>query len=716
MKRLFPLLLLTLFTLSMASNGHSQAESTVEIMSQLALQLGIIVIASRLGGMLFEKTGIPSVLGELLLGVLIGPYLLGGLSLPGFPEGIFALSANSALPVSTELYGIATIASIILLFVTGLETDLALLLRFSLAGIVVGIGGVIASFSLGALSGVLFFDFTFFDPRTLFLGVISTATSVGITARLLSERRKMDSPEGVIILAGAVIDDVLGIILLAIVSGLSVLTTGLADPDVGWRQIQLVALRAIVVWLGFTAAGIIFARPLSRFMKKLKSANYIAVFALGMALILAGIFEMAGLAMIIGAYVMGLSLSKTDLNDTVRDALEGVYNLFVPVFFVVMGMLVDLKSITSPEVLLFGMLYTVVSVVAKLSGCGIPTLFLGFNTLGAARIGTGMVPRGEVALILAGIGLSTQVIDQRIFGASVLMTLITTMFAPPALSRLFHSDKKGTIKPFLVRDTVSTSFDFGSSELTNILEVRVLQSFRSEGFYVHSMPVNSHAVYQLRKNEIVITMKVKELGMEFETDVQDVIYVKTIVYEDLLNLNDAISKIKDIIKPELLLKDLTDVAGRAGPDIRRILDSRCIIPTLHAKSKEGIIEELVDVLSKNGMVYDKQSVLDAVLEREKSMSTGMQYGVALPHGKTDAVKGITVAVGLSRQGVDFQSIDGLPSKIFVMILSPLNVAGPHIQFLASLSALLNSPEARKGLLACKSREEIYWFFRKGLGK
>lgn len=715
-KFILPFTLLFFSVQVWATNGEAAGENMIEMMAHLTLQLGVIIIAARLGGLVFEKLHIPSVLGELILGVLIGPYLLGGIGFPGFPGGIFPPIEATAIPVSPELYGIATIASIILLFVTGLETDLALLLKFSLAGIAVGVSGVLASFVGGAAAGMFFFDLPFFDPRILFLGVISTATSVGITARVLSERRKMDSPEGVTILAGAVIDDVLGIILLAIVTGLSAVAAGQANPDVGWRQIEFIALRAILVWLGFTVAGILLAGPLSRGMKKLKSVTNISVFALGLALILAGIFEMAGLAMIIGAYVMGLSLSKTDLNDTVRETLEGVYSFFVPVFFVVMGMLVNLGDLFSREVLLFGAIYTVIAVAAKIFGCGLPTLFLNFNRLGATRIGMGMVPRGEVALIIAGIGLSTRVIDQRFFGASVLMTLITTMMAPPLLSRLFKSEKKGTKKTFLVRNTVSTPFDFGSTELTNLLELRVIQSFRNEGFYVHSVPINTHAVYQLRKNEILITMNAKDEILEFETDAQDVIYVKTIVYEALLQLNDIIAKVKDLIKPELLLKGLTDATGRMGADIHRILDSRCIIPNLRSKTKNEVIEELLEVLNRNGMISDRDAALDSILEREQSMSTGMQHGVALPHGKTDAVSRITVAIGLSRHGIDFQSIDGEPSKIFVLILSPLNTGGPHIQFLASLSALLNSPEARDALLACKSREEIYWFFRRGLGK
>jgi Kef-type K+ transport system membrane component KefB len=179
-----------------------------EIMTEMILEIGVILFAARLGGFLASRMGMPSVLGELLIGIVIGPYMLGGLAIPGFPEGLFPVVTGS-VPVIPELYGMATIASIILLFHSGLETDLDLFLLFSLKGAVIGIGGVIFSFFAGAWAGSMITDLPMFEPSNLFMGVLSIATSVGITARILSEQRKMDSPEGVTILAAAVLDDVL---------------------------------------------------------------------------------------------------------------------------------------------------------------------------------------------------------------------------------------------------------------------------------------------------------------------------------------------------------------------------------------------------------------------------------------------------------------------------------------------------------------------------
>jgi len=154
------------------------------MMSELVLQIAIVLFAVRGGGILAQKLKIPSVLGELLAGIVIGPYALGGIALPGFPEGIFPLGEGT-LAVSPELYGFSTVASIILLFASGLETDLSLFMKYSVAGGIIGIGGVVFSFIFGDVVGMFFLDASFADPRCLFLGVLCTATSVGITARIL---------------------------------------------------------------------------------------------------------------------------------------------------------------------------------------------------------------------------------------------------------------------------------------------------------------------------------------------------------------------------------------------------------------------------------------------------------------------------------------------------------------------------------------------------
>ncbi|MDR0330667.1 MAG: cation:proton antiporter, partial [Chitinispirillales bacterium] len=510
MKKRFsvPILLLAAIPIAaFASGSGGEGDDILGKMSMLVLQLGIIVLAARCAGLLFRKLPVPTVLIELTIGIIIGPHLLGAFPLPGFADGLFPLPENSSIPVTQELYGIAIIASIIMLFSAGLETDLALLLRFSFVGLAVGSGGVIASFAAGSLVAMYFFHWEFLDPRVLFLAVMGVSTSMGIIARILSEKRKMDSPEGVTVLASAVVDDTLGIIALTVVTGVVASTAAGAAlaADAGpSASAAWVVGKAVLVWLGFTAAGILFASPLAKVIKKFKTVTFISIFALGLALILAGIFEKAGLAMIIGAYIMGLCLSKTDLADTVRDALEVINSFFVPVFFVVMGMLVDLSAVLSKEVLTFGALYSLAMIAAKVFGCGVPTLFFNFNRTGALRIGMSMVPRGEVTFIIAGIGLSSGVLDASLFGAAILMVLACDLISPPLIALVYSSKGKGVKKDFLLRQTVATPIDVASSELTGLLESRVVQAFRAEGFFVHSISIDGRNVYHLRKDEIQI--------------------------------------------------------------------------------------------------------------------------------------------------------------------------------------------------------------------
>ncbi|MBT7171750.1 MAG: cation:proton antiporter, partial [Phycisphaerales bacterium] len=297
-------------------SGDAKAPGEIDMihrMMMLSIQFGAIIFAAKFFNMLFERFKMPGVLGELCAGMVIGPFALGQVALPGFAGGLFApFSAVQA--VSPELTGIATIASIVLLFDVGLETDLKLLIRYSFAGSLVGIGGVVASFALGMAAMWLFSESMlneqvgFFHYKCLFMGVVSTATSVGITARILSEKRKLDSPEGVTILSAAVIDDVIGIIMLAIVAGIAqsqqaAEATG-GSTAVNWGHIGTIGAKAVGVWLVATVIGIAASRKISVLLKYFGERTSIAVMAFGMALILAGLFEEAGLAMIIGGQVV----------------------------------------------------------------------------------------------------------------------------------------------------------------------------------------------------------------------------------------------------------------------------------------------------------------------------------------------------------------------------------------------------------------------------
>ena len=259
-------------------------------------------------------------------------------------------------------------------------------------------------------------------------------------------------------------------------------TIGAGGGSVNWGSIGMTALKCIGVWLIATALGLLLARYIAKFLRFFKSPTVFATLALGFALLLSGLFEQVGLAMIIGAYVMGLSLSKTDVSFAIQRALHPLYSFFVPVFFVVMGMLVDIRVFSNPETLKIGLLYTVLAVLAKVIGCALPSLFMNFNWLGALRIGTGMVPRGEVALIIAGIGLSQGFLDPSLFGIAVIMTLGTTILAPPLLTLVISFGGKGVKKETYDSSTVSTPFTFPSVYVADAVFQRMHETFEAEGY------------------------------------------------------------------------------------------------------------------------------------------------------------------------------------------------------------------------------------------
>ncbi len=684
-------------------------------MMMLALQLGVIVIAARLGNILFTRIGLPGVVGELMTGVVIGPYVLGRVPLPGFPDGLFHLHdavAVGSIPVSPELYGICTVASIVLLFLVGLETDIGLFLRYSVAGSAVGVGGVAVSFLMGDLMAILFSPMLFgerlgfFDAPCLFLGIISTATSVGITARILSENRKLDSPEGVTILAGAVIDDVLGMILLAI--GMGIITASRASGGVDWGHIGAIAVKAVAVWMAATVLGLAAARRISTLLKAFRDLSVIAIMALGLAMILAGLFEEAGLAMIIGAYVMGLSLSKTDLRHVIREKLYPIHVFLVPVFFTVMGMLVDVRALTSREVLLFGLLYTAVAAAAKVIGCGLPALFVNFNLRGALRIGTGMLPRGEVTLIIAGTGLAAGLLNPRIFGVVVFMTAAAALAAPPIIVALFRSPKSG-VRHVPPGETGLTEivFSFPSALAAEFVVDKLLRAFESEGFFVHTLN-RAERLYQLRKERTVITFRQREGDIVFDARESEVPFINTAMVEVVADLERAIRELR---KP----LDLASISRRvqeggappAAPSLlRRHLHRDLLVAELKGATKSAVINELLDLLCRKGYVKNRDDALQAVMEREESMSTGMQYGIAIPHGRTDAVDSLVCAIGIQPSGVDFDAVDGKPSRIIVLTLSPRNAASPYMQFMSMISQALNE-QGRAALLACDNEDDMY---------
>ncbi|WP_372796243.1 cation:proton antiporter [Pontiella sp.] len=535
-------------------NLEEESHGITHMMMHLIIQLAVIIVCAKIGGFVAQKyLNMPSVLGELASGMVIGPYALGGMI--DLPILGMLFAENAGFAASAELYGIATLASIILLFLAGLETDIAAFLRYSVVGSIVGLGGLVAAFVIGDLVAVMWpnngID-SFMQPAALFLGVISVATSVGITARILAEKRKMASPEGVTILAGAVFDDVFGIITLAIVMGMA--KAGADGGHVAWGAIGLIALKAIGFFVVVTGLGLAFSRKITALIKRFKSKEIIVAICFGLALLLAGLAEMAGLAMIIGAYIMGLALSRTDLANEIEQHLEGVYNILVPIFFCVMGMMVDFTAMK--PVLLFGSVYSIFAVFSKVLGCGLPALVTRFNLRGSLRIGLGMLPRGEVALIVAGIGLAGGVIDQGIFGVAIMMTVVTTMLAPPLLVKSFEGGS-GLRKEMdsSDQDIEVIELEFPSRDITEFLVNRFVRALQREEFFVHHLHTEE-PTYRVLKDDIAFTLVEGETRITINVPKPNQHVARMILLEELLSLTDLLESTKQMKSVDEMGTDL----------------------------------------------------------------------------------------------------------------------------------------------------------------
>jgi len=497
--------------------GHDLLHSITLLMMQLA----VILLVAKIGGEIFERfLKQPSVLGELIGGVLISPYAFGHLfNIPGVGPLFETVKLSNILKasplqpdfaVSPELWAMAQMAAIVLLFMAGLETDLSRFLRYAGPATVIAVGGVVAPFFLGALATWWFVPGieSMWDPTALFMGAVMVATSVGITARVLSDINRLDTSEGVTILAGAVIDDVLGILVLAIVNAMAIVELAGGSLDV--NTIIVITLKAVLFWLGLTGIGILVSGQIEKGLRWFKTKG--ATFGLGLALAFAcaATAELFGLAMIIGAYSIGLAMSNTQIAHFLEEQLKSVYNFVVPIFFVVMGMMVDFNQML-PLLWPYGIVISFFAVISKIFGCGLPALLVGFNPRGALRVGLGMLPRGEVALIIAGVGIANGVIQTDMFGVAILLTLVTTLLAPPALVPAFKRGGAGTyaevkekIAPQLA-EAIFTIQAMSQSHQGLIRDV-ILEELEQSGFHkVLSDPTTG--VYEVTKDKQPVVVR-----------------------------------------------------------------------------------------------------------------------------------------------------------------------------------------------------------------
>ena len=389
----------------------------------LFLVLAAMLIVAKLLGELAERFGQPAVLGELIGGVILGGSMLGIVPAEGTGAEI--------------IHVLAELGVVLLLFEIGLETDLREMFRVGTASLSVAAVGVILPFLLGfaywaylphaATEGT-----TDLTMAAIFVGATLTATSVGITARVLSDLGQMHSEEAKIIIGAAIIDDVLGLVILTVVSGMA---AGASVHALGIVRVLVVAVGFLVVAV---LAGRYAAPRLFDLVVRMRVRYVLLVFAVAFALGLAATAAMVGSALVIGAFAAGVILSGTNQFDTIEKEIRPVASIFTPIFFVSVGASVNLELLNPARegaAGIFGVsvTLTLLAVLGKLAA-GWAAPWVKFRRL---VVGVGMIPRGEVGLIFADIGRRAGIMNEAVFGAVLLMVMATTFVAPPGLKALF---------------------------------------------------------------------------------------------------------------------------------------------------------------------------------------------------------------------------------------------------------------------------------------
>ncbi len=438
-------------------------EAAPLVLAAVLLSLVFIYLASKLGGELSKLVDLPPVLGELVAGVIVG---VSALHLLVFPEAGATASDSVVITILQQIAGLspdnieavftsqsevisvlAELGVIILLFEIGLESDLRELQKVGVRAAIVAVVGVVAPFFAGTFGLILIFGMP--TIPAVFAGAALTATSIGITSKVLSELGQLKSTEGQIIVGAAVIDDVLGIIVLAVVASLA--KTG----DVDILNLVYLIVSATAFLLGSIFLGKFFNKSFVAVAEKLQTRGKLVIPALIFAFSMAFLANAIHLEAILGAFAAGLVLDETDKRKELDQQVIPIADILVPIFFVSVGARVDLSvlnptSADNRQGLIIAAFLIVVAVIGKvITGWSI----FGKEKINRLAIGIGMIPRGEVGLVFAGIGAASGVLDKPLQAAIIIMVILTTFVAPPLLRFAFKGEKEELLeKPDLVAE------------------------------------------------------------------------------------------------------------------------------------------------------------------------------------------------------------------------------------------------------------------------
>jgi len=417
--------------MSLEESGHLSIE-------QFFIALALILIFSKIFGELAERIKQPSVLGELVAGVILGGSVLA------------VVPSVSGMAGYDTFHLLAEVGVAILLFEIGLETDLRDLIKVGLASTIVAIVGVVVPFALGFASIIAFEKYGLLggiDPSlniliAITVGATLTATSVGITARVLSDMNRLQSGEAKIILGAAVIDDILGLIILGVVTGLIEASASGDGAGISTLNVGIIFVKAFGFLIVAIVVGNLISKKLFNLVEMMKVRGVLLLSALSFAFIFAFLASLVGLAPIVGAFAAGLVLANTHQFKSIERNLKPVSDFFTPIFFIMVGAAVDV-SVFNPfvskniPILLIALILFIVAVIGKFVS-GFAVFKKGISK---SVVGVGMIPRGEVGLIFAQVGLTYGIFTSELFSAITVMVMLTTFVAPPLLKIMFAKSK-----------------------------------------------------------------------------------------------------------------------------------------------------------------------------------------------------------------------------------------------------------------------------------
>ena len=677
------------------------------VFAQRMLQLGLLILAARLGGSLFRRWKLPTTLGSLMAGFFIGPHVLRFLPASGALFGTGAVEPGAGAAV-----GVIVVAMMVLLFLVGLETDVRLLRRHSLTALLVGVGGTSAALLAACVASVIYSWWagsSWWTPAILFTAIAVAGSSASLIARTLANQRRMESPEGRVALSGAAVDNLLIVVLLSTATGVAMTDQ---EPTPLLAAQMLLKTLATGAVLGIAAAAL--AQLSSRLAQEEEGdANGSAVYCVALALLAGGVCWSLALSPLMGAYVVGLAFSATELRHRVQERLEFVHAAFVPPCFALVGAALDPGLLLQPRVLLFVLVFTVAVLLAKVLGAGLMSRLAGLNATGCLRVGVILLPRGEMALAVVVAALAAGILSAELVAAIVVLCIVAGLLSPLLTERAFAHGGIGTRGAAPVFEDAQVIFTFPSHSAAELVMGRLVELFEDEGYYVNLLHRREH-LYQFTRDASVFSVQNPDERVVFTCALQDRELINAAMIEVAAGMEQSLHELRKPLDAAILLQELQAERGgerrEVAPAVATILRSHLTIgamhPRLQAGDKEGVITELVEVLRANGLVRDPAAALRAVLEREQGFSSGLRHGIAIPHARTDAVDRLVCAVGLKPEGVAFDTLDGKPARLVVLSLAPLHTAAPQLQFLAAVSQALND-QGRAALLACDTPEDMH---------